>query len=169
MKITTVAKVANKRFKENSETITLNVDISFEYDKSNSNLRAIINDAINEVVKKYNNNNNLINFLKNYIEEIPFEFKKSPSKNYPVYQMEWIEKERGWGQRYFGSTTHLTEKDAHEYANEYWETEKRKGLNFVPDVYIFPNEDRLKIISIDEYEYNKLVNLKDKGILGNNH
>ena len=53
-----------------------------------------------------------------------------------VVCQEWLESERGWGQRPDGCSLHLSESDRQAYCNAYWEQEKKNNLEgYVPDEY----------------------------------
>lgn len=55
-----------------------------------------------------------------------------------VYATQWIESERGWGQRPDGFSLHLTKQNADEYIKAYWDSMP----DAVPDEYSAPGEPR---------------------------
>ena len=57
-----------------------------------------------------------------------------PAATEIVFEIEWTESERGWGQRPDGFTYHKTEADAQKYVDAYWKTMP----NEVPDCYSRP-------------------------------
>lgn len=52
-------------------------------------------------------------------------------KTQEVIAQEWLESERGWGQRPDGYTLHLTMEDCKKYRDEYWS----KQPDDVPECY----------------------------------
>jgi hypothetical protein len=51
-----------------------------------------------------------------------------------VIRRDWIETERGWGQRPDGYSLHLTPEDMRDFIDEYWESQPKE----VPDEYSSP-------------------------------
>jgi hypothetical protein len=56
-----------------------------------------------------------------------------------VVKVEWIESERGWGQRPDGISLHISQKEAEKYIVKYW---KDQTNDFVPDEYSYPEEPK---------------------------
>jgi hypothetical protein len=59
-----------------------------------------------------------------------------------VWQVEWYESERGWGQAFLSSTTYETKEEAERAIQKHWKSQP--DLNGqTPDYYIFPTEPKL--------------------------
>lgn len=80
---------------------------------------------------------------------------------YPVVRVNWIESERGWGQRPDGYSLHLTAAHADTYQQDLRDRERAShrslGLpeNYVPDEY--SRESSRSIVDIDDTQYAALV------------
>lgn len=72
--------------------------------------------------------------------------------------LNWIESERGWGQRSDGCSIHLTEEDAKAFVKEYNEDLPEE----VPDEYSRPDSGPQKVVISDKL-YEKLTD-SDNGI-----
>jgi len=91
------------------------------------------------------------------------EKQNMPNKTFPVVVQEWIESERGWGQRTDGYSVHLNAKDLEKYIQEYWDREKKTNPSGVaPDCYVRPDGNPF-LRDIDKTIYKKLENLKKQG------
>lgn len=79
----------------------------------------------------------------------------------PVVRVEWIESERGWGQRPDGYSLHLTTEVANQYISEMHNREtayyrsQGKPDNYVPDEY--SRESSRSLVDIDDTKYDELV------------
>ncbi len=65
-----------------------------------------------------------------------------------VLRQDWLESERGWGQRPDGYSLHLTESDRQRYVTEYW----GRMPDEVPDEYSRPDGSPVRI-DVDELLY----------------
>ena len=61
-----------------------------------------------------------------------------------LYEIQWTEYERGWGQRPDGTSYHATLEEAEQYIKEYWE-EQPDGS--APDCYSSPGMPKLVEVS----------------------
>lgn len=72
-------------------------------------------------------------------------------KKMVAYRQEWIESERGWGQRPDGYSLHSSKEEYDKYIKEYWE----KMPKHTPEVYSTPS-GVLKLVEISEKEFKAL-------------
>jgi len=78
-------------------------------------------------------------------------------KKHTVVCQEWLESERGWGQRPDGASLHLTESNRKEFVKEYWD---RMPDGPAPDEY--SREDgQPKLIDVTDEVYEKVKSSKN--------
>jgi hypothetical protein len=86
------------------------------------------------------------------------------AKKHPVVRQEWIESERGWGQRPDGFTIHLTDEDRQKYCQKFMDDQDRyfksSGESGIPECYSKPGGSDL--IDVDSKTYRKLVAARKK-------
>ena len=86
------------------------------------------------------------------------------AKKHPVVRQEWIESERGWGQRHDGYTIHLTEEDRVKYCKKFMDDQdayfKNSGVTGVPDCYAKPGG--WDLIDVDSKTHRKLTAARKK-------
>lgn len=68
---------------------------------------------------------------------------------YRLYEVQWYESERGWGQQYSHSKYFVTLDGAKQHIKKEWEDKDRSGP--VPDWYLFPMEPKLVEVQRDLY------------------
>lgn len=73
-----------------------------------------------------------------------------------VVCQEWLETERGWGQRPDGASLHMTNQDRDTYIKEYWDTMP----DDVPDEYSRPAGSPA-LIEVDDDTYDKVKQSKN--------
>ena len=74
-----------------------------------------------------------------------------------AYRVEWIEHERGWGQRHVSYSYYLSEEEALEANKKYNDSlPSREELGGVPECYITPESPEL--VEVDLETYQNLVN-----------
>lgn len=78
-----------------------------------------------------------------------------------VLAQNWLERERGWGQRPDGHTIHLTKEDLKAYVDGYIKTHHTSAE--VPDEYTSP-EGKPKLVKVTEAVYQRLLEAKDKEV-----
>jgi hypothetical protein len=67
---------------------------------------------------------------------------------HPVVRVDWVESERGWGQRPDGYSLHLTREDAEAFIKDYWDKMPDRGpRGEVPDEYSRPGEPMLSQVN----------------------
>lgn len=96
------------------------------------------------------------------IEQVPSKYLVTGSNpvggaKKPVVCYEWIESERGWGQRPDGISLHQDSSKAAEYIKEYWAS-MPKGET--PDEYSRP-EQRSTVLDVSEDVYDKVTKSKN--------
>lgn len=75
---------------------------------------------------------------------------------YEIVRQEWIESERGWGQRPDGHSLHRTSTDRDMFIALYWAKMPARDRNGnPPDEYSFPAGDT-RIVSVDEKTYKEV-------------
>lgn len=95
---------------------------------------------------------------KEYLEregklESMCEDEKEETRTYVVIRKNWIESERGWGQKPDGYSLHLTEEDMKEFIREHWAEWPDK----VPDWYYGPDiMSSPRPFEVDEKTYNEI-------------
>jgi hypothetical protein len=65
-----------------------------------------------------------------------------------VLRQDWLESERGWGQRPDGYSLHLTRVDVRQFVNEYWD----RMPDEVPDEYSRPRGEPF-LVDVDDVTY----------------
>ncbi len=75
---------------------------------------------------------------------------------FTVLRQDWLESERGWGQRPDGYSLHLTESDRQRYITEYW----GRMPDEVPDEYSRPDGSPVRI-DVDELLYAQVAASKN--------
>jgi hypothetical protein len=79
---------------------------------------------------------------------------------HPVVRINWIESERGMGQRDDGYSLHLTKEDSDVFIKEYWDSMPDRGPNGeVPDTYSRPEDPH--IVSVDAKTFKKIKKSKN--------
>jgi hypothetical protein len=73
-----------------------------------------------------------------------------------VYCVNWVESERGWGQRPDGYSLHISGEVAKEYSDDYMERQRGALGNDVPDEYSYPGS--LRLVRVNEEIYNEVKN-----------
>lgn len=63
-----------------------------------------------------------------------------------IYVMEWVEHERGWGQRPDGYSLHASEQACRQYIDRHWALMPNK----VPDEYDAPASEKPKIFEAEQ-------------------
>jgi len=78
-----------------------------------------------------------------------------------VIAQNWVEHERGWGQRPDGHTIHLTKEDLKSYVGGYVETHHTDAE--APDEYSAPKGGP-KLVKVTEAVYQRLLKQRDKEV-----
>ena len=68
-----------------------------------------------------------------------------------VYKQEWLESERGWGQRPDGCSLHLSMQDCTQYIKDYWE----RMPDDPPDEYSKPSGHPI-LVEVSESVYKEV-------------
>ena len=85
---------------------------------------------------------------------------------FPAVLQEWLESERGWGQRPDGYSVHLSVEDSKTFVEGYWKREKERNKSGgVPECYSRPCGDPF-VKDVDKDVYQKLKDLKKEGKYG---
>ena len=79
---------------------------------------------------------------------------------FTVIRQNWLESERGWGQRPDGYTLHLTTSDRDAYVRAYWD----RMPDEVPDEYSRPDGQPI-LVDVDKATY-ELVKASKNGMWG---
>lgn len=74
------------------------------------------------------------------------------SRTYVVVRQEWMESERGWGQKPYGYSLHLTEPDRKAFIEDHW----KDWPDEVPDWYYGPDWSSPKPFEVDEKTYREI-------------
>lgn len=72
------------------------------------------------------------------------------TKLYAVYAVDWTEYERGWGQRYDGTSLHKSKEAAEKAVKDY--DAKNNNADTVPDCYTKGGRPYLKEVSKAVYD-----------------
>jgi len=78
-----------------------------------------------------------------------------------VIAQNWLERERGWGNRPDGHTLHLTKEDHKAYVDGYVATHHTAPT--APDEYTAP-EGKPRLVKVTEAVYQRLLEAKDKEV-----
>lgn len=75
---------------------------------------------------------------------------------HPVVRQDWMESERGWGQRPDGYSLHRTAEDCKRFIKEYWSRmPPRDQFGNPPDEYSFPSGEPF-VVDVDQKTYDEV-------------
>ena len=87
-------------------------------------------------------------------------------KRHTVIGQNWTESERGWGQKHWGTTLHLSREDRDAYVAAHWAKEKKENKGGGTPEWYVRDEGNPFEVEIDNKTYRKLCKLKEEGQSG---
>ncbi len=79
-----------------------------------------------------------------------------PNLEQIVFKQDWLESEKGWGQRPDGCSLHFTEEDGKEFIKEYWDRMPEE----TPDEYSHPYGELIPI-KVSNETYQEILKSKN--------